>query len=248
MNPVKRFLLIYFIVYIIVGITIIVAFGPAGYSKEYMAEFKADHDHYIEVIKSDEFKLWKENDRLNEKPQGADFVATYESNPKFVQEQSRRMYFDYFFDFFNFGMVVYLMVHFARKPLCKLLDEQIAALKEKLDRAAKARAEAVKRKNEAQNAYDSLDEELAKLDKEKMDNIDQDNVRIETLASETLAQIDSETEDRKQEEEQKAAMLLKKELITSAIDMIAEKAKAEPLPEDNAELIGQFIAELEKRK
>ena len=248
MSPIKSFLLKYFAVYIIVGILINIIFGPPDYSKEYKSKYKADHDRYMEIVKSDKYKIWKENPRLEEQPAGVGFVEEYEANPDFIAEQRRRMLFNTLFDFFKVGMVLYLIIHFGRKPLCKFLDEQIENIKKKLEQGDKARNAAMQRRAEAQKKHDSLEQEKIDLEKERVDTIEEDRREMEELTTKTLAQIDAETKDRQQEEEHKAALLVKKELFTKAIDIIAEQVKENPSTEDNAEMFDQFIAELEKQR
>lgn len=247
MAAAKSFLIKYAAIYLVVGITLIVMLGPPGFSKDYTAKFGADHDRYLDVVKSDDYKLWKENSRLNEKPEGADFVAQYEARPEYVTETARRGRFDILFDFFNFFMVVYLMVHFGRGPLMAFLDGQIDIVKEKLDRVQKARAEAADRKTQATTTFDSLEGRKAEFLKDRDERIARDKRESEEQTRDLLAQVAAETEDRKHEEEHKAAMLVKKELVTQAIEALAQEIKANPSAEDNAVLLGQFIAQLEKR-
>ena len=247
MAAAKSFLIKYAAIYLVVGITLIVTLGPPGFTKDYTAKFGADHDRYLEIVKSDDYKLWKENSNVNDTPEGADFVAEYEVRPEFLSETARRGKFNLIFDFFNFFMVLYLMVHFGRGPLASFLDAQIDLIKEKLGRVEKARTEAADRKAQATATLGSLEEQKVEFAKDKDERIARDKRESEEQTQELFAQLAAETEDRKHEEEHKAAMLVKKELVTQAIEALAKEIKANPSAEDNAALLGQFIAQLEKR-
>ena len=52
MTPGKRFLLIFFAVYLVGAIAIIVLYGPPGYSQAYMDQYEEEHQRYLEITKS----------------------------------------------------------------------------------------------------------------------------------------------------------------------------------------------------
>ena len=52
MSPAKRFLLTFAIVSLVVWIGGNILMGPPGLSRPYLDEHKAEHDHYLEIIKS----------------------------------------------------------------------------------------------------------------------------------------------------------------------------------------------------
>jgi len=250
MTPVKRFFLIYFAVYLVVGLAINFIYGPPGLSSEYLQQGtnQADHERYLSVVKSDDYKLWKERPNLHEPPAGVDFVAEYEQRPAFQAEDRRRATYTLLMETWNFLMVTYLIVHFARKPLGGFLDEQIDVIRQKLQAGEAARTEATERYEHAQQKYDSIGDEIAEEERYKVAQIQREREEIEQLTADNLAEIDRATEDRKREEEHLAVLRVKEELVNEAIAAVTEQIKKAPAAADDAELISQFVEELEKRR
>ena len=248
MSPVKRYLLIFFAVYLGGGLVANILLGPPGYSRAYRAQYKAEHDRYLEIIKTKEYKLWKQRPSLHEiDPALSDFVAEYESREAFKSEQRRRAAYDNFFEFFIVVMVLHLAVHFGRKPLLDFLDAQVAEVRTKIERAAEARSTAAERKRGAQEKVALLPHEKEQTIHGTQERIVQEEARIEDLTRFTIEQVDRETEDRKREEEHAAIRLLKEELVDAAIERLVQRHKARISPGAEAAQIDQFIRDVEAR-
>ena len=252
MSPAKRFLLILFGVYLAGGVTTIFMFRPPGMSKAYLAKYKAEHDWYIKVIKSDAYKLYVERPHLHTPDErlGADiaFVGEYEARPVFQAEKRRRLIFASLFEVLNVGAVLALVYHFARKPFLNFVDGQIAALRTKLERARQARAAAAERRAEARSKVEGLDDDTARIAREGDDLRERELARIEAATRQGLDQIDRVTDDRKRGEQQKAVLQVKRELVTQSIELLAQRYRAQASAESEAALVDQFIRGLKELK
>ena len=251
MSSVKKFLLGYVAIYMIVAMGFNLTLGPPGMSKEYLEEYKSDHDRYLEITKRDDYKRWKERPKLNLPSERLEasiaFLEEYESRPKFKAEKTRRHRYDILFDVFNMAMVVVLITHFARKPLINLLDGMFAQVKETLDKAKTARDEARQRKSEAQSNVDQLDQVLAAQEAEVEKRIE--DMRRESALSTglSISALNNETADRKLNEAAMARRELKQELVESAMASLIRDVQENPSSDQEAELINRFVNGLEDR-
>ena len=251
MSPAKRFLLIFFVVYMAGSIVWAVLFGPPGFSSDYLAQNKTDHEHYLEITKSDWYKLYKERPHLhppgNERQERqAAFVDAYSSRPEFLKESRRAAAFHNFFEFYNAMAVVVLAVRFGKKPLLAFVDQQIGDVRAKLDKARTAREAAEGRRREAQVKIDGLETEKAQIEAQAAQVIEEDAKSIGEAREHILAQIDAETEERKKLEERHAAMRLKEELVEQAVAELSERLKASPPPRLQSAMLEHFVGGLEK--
>ena len=261
MSDTKRFLLIFFGVALVVWIGINAVLGPPGLSNAYLygedgeGGLKTEHDHYLNIIKSDPYKLYKQRPHLHD-PHAADapeglaadieFVEHYEAGEVFQAEEHRRAFYDMLFDFFNAALVVIIVVYFGRKPLLKFLDEQLAELREKMETLAQARQSAEARKREAEDKLDKLSEEEAEIDAATDARLAKEMAELEESNQRSLEIMQRELEDRKRDEGQAAAMLVKEELVNQAIAKLIDDYKANDTAEQQADLIEQFAGDVEK--
>ncbi len=246
MNPVKRYLLIFFAIYIGGGVIANVVLGPPGYSAIYKTAHSGEHDRYLDIVKSDAYKLWKQRPALNEIDAAKlGFVEKYESTDDFKAENRRQDLYNYFFESFTTIMVMILAVHFGKTPLLKFLDGQIAEVRGKLDTARQAREGAAQRKQAAQERVDGLAGEKERITQESDMQIAHERAHLEEMTEITLKQILKETEDRKREEELEAKQLLKKELVNQSIALLVKEYEAQVTPEAETAQIEQFIRDVE---
>ncbi len=247
----KTWFVAYFAVYLAVGIAIIVTVGPRGFSEEYLAQFGDEHEHYLEVTRGTEYRLWKERPHLHpldaSLEQDVAFVQRYEGREAFQAEQARRKLFDTLFDFFNFLMVTYLIVHFARRPLARFLDERIEETRARVAEAEQARADALQARAEAEARIGGLATEAAALAERNAALIEEDRQKLEDFTRLGLSEIDQEAEQRRQAEVLAAKRQVRAELVEQAVQQLLERYAAEATPERVTRLTRQFAAELEKR-
>lgn len=246
MNPVKRYLLIFFAVYIGGAILGNVVLGPPGYSAAYREQYKAEHDRYLGIVKSEEYRHYRQRPELNEfDPQLAAFVEEYESREAFRQERLRQFLYTLFFDSFTVVMTLILIVHFGRAPLMRILDDQVAAVRTKIEQVQAARREAAQRKEEAQSKVETVPAERERVSREAETLIAQERAQTEAVTEQMREQLVREMEDRKEEEMHAAAQRLKSALVDEAIALLTERCKAQMSPEMHARQVERFIRDVE---
>lgn len=252
MSPTKRFLLTLAAVSLVVWIAANIALGPPGMSRAYLDKHKADHDRYMEIIKSHAYKLYEERPELNKPEVESDleedieFVEGYEANPEFHGEMGRRATYGIFFDFFNMALVVILVLRFARKPLLALIDGQIAALREKMDTAAAAHKKAEERLRKARDKMDHLSDEKELVAKDMARRLKREMADLDVANEHSLEVTRKELEDRQRQEQHAAERLVRAELVNAAIDKLAHDYEARSTVERERVLVGQFADSVEK--
>ncbi len=250
MNPTKRFFLIFFGVYLVVAVLWAAFMGPPGMSEEYLDEYKAGHEHYLQVVKSDAYKIHKERPHLHpaegKLKRDVIFVEKYEALEDFQAEQKRISLFELVFSIVNAGMVVILAVRFGRKPLLGFLDEKIDDIRQKLDRSESARAKAAELRAAAEDNVARLDAQRQKVEEQAGEMIKDEKARLAEGTRLALEQLDEETEARKHAEERRAAMLVKEELVTQSVEQLAKELQTTLTPQDQDGLFDEFLGRLER--
>lgn len=258
MTPTKRFLLGFLGVALIGWLAGILLFGPPGLSAEYLAQYHHDHEHYVDITKSDLYKRYVERPALHGPEQLNEhdahllnsylpFVEAYEARPEFQAEQHRIHRLGLYFEFFNPLLVVLLVWRFARKPLQGFLDGQIAALRTRLEEAAQARAEAAARLREAEVRQAGLEAERQQVREDTEARMQRELAELERSNQASLRAMERELEERKQAELDRATLNLKRELVDAAIAEVMQELQSKPDPAIHEHLLGQFLAGLERR-
>ena len=248
MTPVKRYLLVFFALYLGGAVLGNVLLGPPGYSKAYMSNYRAEHDHYLEIVKSGAYKIWKERPHLHElDADKIGFVNQYEASPEFRAERKRQTQYRLFFSFFTTLAVTVLAVHFGHRPLMAFLDAQIAEVRAKIEHAEQARNDAASRKQAAEAQVAQLPAQRDAIGRETAALAAREQAAIEETTRLTLERIERETEDRKLEEEHAAALRLKEELVDEAIRLFITRYRATVSHEDEEAQVDRFIRDLGTR-
>ena len=248
MSPTKKYMLKFGLTALVVWLGANFLLGPPGFSKEYMDQHKADHGRYLSISKSDAFKHYEQRPWLHQdevSQADAEFVATYRAMPDFRKEERRQALYETFFDFFNRLLVVVLALHFGAKPLLGFLDQQIAAVRDRLSTAAEARAQARERREAAEAKLAGIPEEEEKIASNTRKGLDRELAELELANEHSLKVMAQEREDRKREEAHAAELLVKRELVNQAVDAVAAQYKAQRTAAHEAALVEQFARELE---
>ena len=247
----KPFLIAYVVIYFTVALGLNLTLGPPGLSRVYLDEYKADHDRYLTIVKSDDYKLWKErpkrttdDSRLNAK---IIFASEYEARDEFIAEQRRRGAYGTLFDFFNVGMLILLIARFATKPLLGLIDSTIADIQERIDEADTLRDRAAVRKHAAESRVANIEHDREALKEEYVEKVERETIRIKEHTAQSLELLERETEDRKRQETAKAARALKVALIDAAVDHVRAGYEATRSSESESRLTRQFVDQIGKR-
>ncbi|MBN2311770.1 MAG: ATP synthase F0 subunit B [Candidatus Hydrogenedentes bacterium] len=245
MSPAKRFLLWYFGVYLVVAVGATVVLGPPGLSGAYMEKYAHEHEHYLEIVKSDAYKLYIERPALHP-PDDAlagrlGFVEQYEQRPEFLSEQNRMHVRGLFYEFFNALAVVVMAVRFARGPLLAFLDKRAAEIGARIDQADRAQREAAAQKEDAQAKMARVDEERSRIAEEGQGLASREAEAIAAGTEEQAAQIAEDTEARKRLEARRAAMQLKRDLVGKSIELLEARLKAEASEARENVLVDHFV-------
>lgn len=252
-----RFLLGFVLVYAVVWSGIEAAFGPPSMSSGYLDSYKDEHERYLEIVKSDDYKLYAEKKMWGTAPTSIEddaladkivFVSEYETRDAFIAEQARRSRYETLFDFFKIAMAVALIVRFGRKPITGLLDTTIAGIRTRIEDAEAAAEAAARRKSEAEGKLAGLGSEHERILGDAQDRVALEQHRIQALTQHSLDQLAAETEDRKRQEQLKAQHALKTALVNASIARLTAQYEAERTPEQESALIARFVTQLEDLK
>ena len=245
----KRFLIIYFGVYLAVSILINVTLGPPGMSEAFLERFKEDYDRYLTITKSEDYVRWQERPGLIA-PEGAlvdniAYVQRFETTPEFAQERDRRYWYGTAVDFFRFVMIIILAWYFGKAPLLRFLDNQREAIRRRLEQAEAARAQAAEQQRAAMEKLAGLEDERARMYSEADARVAQEEAAARESTQQSLALLEQETQDRIRHEELLARQALKAALVDRAIALIQEQYVHERSPERESILIDDFARHLE---
>lgn len=250
MTPTKRFFLIFFAVYVVGAAAIIVLYGPARYSRAYMDQYEDEHQRYLEITKSEAYKLHRQRPALHpaegKLADDVAFVEEYESREAFQQEQRRIFLFNLLFDVYNSVAGVVIIVWFGKEPLLNFLDEKIDDVRRRIKRSEDARAQAAKQKAEAESKLQGLAEEKQRIEAQIDEAIQTEKQGIAAFTEQNLKLIAVETEERKQREARQAAMQMKTEIVDRSVNRLSERLRKELTDADQAALVEQFVTRLEE--
>lgn len=251
MKSVKRFLLIFVAVYVVIGLGVNMLYGPPGFSNEFMEDYRDETDRYLEIVKSEEYKLWQENPDVNPPgpalEQQIAFVDDFEGNPDFRREMARRERYNAITDWFNVIMLTVLVVVLARGPVATFVSGMVAAERERIETIERKRSAAARRKSEAERKLEQLRDEQKRADASASNRIVEERAEIEQSTEDSLRQLRQEAEDRRRHEELLAQRRLKALVADEAIAILERRYREEHSTEQNDALIEQFLQELGER-
>jgi len=228
--------------------------GPPGLSPAYLSEHRAAHEHYIETLKNPEYKIYMERPHLVdleahlELQQRVAFVEQYASAPAFLEEQHRIELYTLFFEFFNAGLVVVLLLRVAKAPLYDFLGGQIDLLREKMNQAARSRKSAEARRSAAEAQLDRLPEMEMKLHAGTEQRLERELHEAAEANHYSLGLQERELAERKTAAYHTAEVALRKRLVDAAVAEVIESARNQQTPERHDQLIEEFLVQLEAER
>lgn len=146
--------------------------------------------------------------------------------------------------FFNLALVIGVLVWVARKPLAKFYVNRTAMIREQLDEAQKARAEAEAKLAEIESRMSRLDQELNEIKATAEQEAQAEYRRLVEVAEQDAQKV---TERARQEIEglTRAAQLeLRTRAAELAVQLAEERIRQEISPEDRRRLFSQFVTRL----
>jgi F0F1-type ATP synthase membrane subunit b/b' len=244
---VKRFLAVLLAVYTLGGVVIIALWGPPGYTRAYMDRYEHEHETYLEIIKSKEYKLYSQRPHLHPLPDETyAFLDSYTANADFIAENHRMHRYHLAFQFFNAAALIVLVTPLARKPLLNFLDGQIAQVRERIDKTERASRSAAELKKAAQARYDEIPAQADTIRTQAKAHLASELEAMEIRTQRALAHLDEEAELRKALEERRGRMTIKRELVNAALSQFAEQYRAAITDEKEEGRLAEFTASLEK--
>lgn len=225
--------------------------GPPGPSSAYLDEYGGDHERYIEITKSHEYKVYRQRPHLTDLAENpaleerVNFAAAYETRDAFQSEQRRMDLYALYFEFFNAGLLVVLAIRFGKAPLGRYLSEQIDALRDKMDRARRARETAEARRKE-------IEEKIARLHEAEMKLASQTETRVERELHEqaeashySVGLQEQELVERKRAEVHSAELAVKTRLVDAAIEELVGRIKEDQSDAWHSARIDEFVHDVE---
>jgi F0F1-type ATP synthase membrane subunit b/b' len=245
MSPVKRFFLQFLLVYCVFAVPVLIFLGPPGLTAEYLETYKADHERYLDVTKSEAYKLYTERPELHAGDaafqERVAFVTEYENRSAYRRENRRRSAYDLIFDVLNAASVVVIAVRFGRRPLLNLIDQQITEVRMDIENAEAAREAAREAKAAAEKKTATLDIERETLSTQAGDLVRHELAAIQESADHTVTQLEREAEERRRLHEEQATHQIKRELVEAAVAKAEECLAQTRSDERQALLIDQFL-------
>lgn len=249
MTPTKRFLLVFVAVYVAASIAGMRMWGPPGFTEEYLKNYDADHERYLQIIKSKPYQVYIQqgaaappDTRLADQ---AAFVNDYRARENFQAESTRQARYGYYFDFLNIAGLIIIAVRFGRRPLGAFLDSQAAMVRERLQNAEQAKNDANARLQEAEARAANFEAEERDAEAKSEELLARQRAAIEEATAQALAHIDEETADRLRIVQVRAAKRIRRELVEQAIEIVAAQYMAHANPEVERQQIEAFATNLD---
>lgn len=250
MNQVKRFLISWFVAYVVFCGLGIALFKSPSFSSAYLAKYKADHEKFYAILKSEPYKIWHERPQLH--PPDAvlqekiEFVNEYEERPEFRAEEHRTGHYRLYFKWMNAIMFVVLVVRLARKPLCDFLDGKIAEIRTTIETAEHESETAAQKNAEAHTKLKTFPGIADGIRKKSEGDIEENRQRINEEHKLAEHQLVVEVEDRKREDWHEASVTIRHELVNQALTRVEERYRTEPSLKNLEHSVDEFISVLEQ--
>lgn len=229
-------------------------FGGPGLSKDYLAANKAEHDHYLEIIKSEEYKRYAERPHLMDLAdhpglaENVAFAENYAAREDFAEEQHRRHIRGLYFDFFNASLVIILLWKLARPPLMRFLDDQVEQIRERLDQVRRAREAAESRLAAAQERVAHIHEEEMKVHQETESRVEREMAELAAANHYSFGLQERDLIERKRALELAAEQKVRRALVESAITEALARLDQERGAGHEDLHLEQFIRGLEAKR
>lgn len=249
MSKLKRFLIVYFVVYTLGGFAAMWAWGPPDFSAAYREQYGHDHERYRAIAGNEHYRLYKENPAMHplegHLAEEAAFAETYTARPEFQLERRRIDAYVAFFDYYNTVAVIILAWGAGWAPLRGFLDKKIAQHAERIENARQERLAAEAGLDEANRLAAALPGELADIEAQGATIAAAAIAEAEEATAAIMQHLDDEVADRRAAVERRAQLAIRRELLDRALEQVEEELIAHLTPERQAALIRRFVNGLE---
>lgn len=231
-------------------------FGTPGLSAEYLEKNKAEHEHYLEVVKRDDYKKYAQRPHLfdvtkMDDPHFAEniaFVEQYEQNHELHVEKERLEKRSIFFDSFNALLVVILLFRIGWRPLKKYLDSSVNSLVTRMDELRDTRQVADARIIEIQDKLQTLKQEEEKLVVESEAALIRDLDELRERHHIRMREVEQENEDQLNDALKAAQRRFRRELLDKALKDLEEELKQSQRQYARDNVVAAFTTALEKQR
>lgn len=149
--------------------------------------------------------------------------------------------------FFNFAIIVVVLVVFLRKPLKTMLENRRLALQQRIEEAERARDEAQRKLSEYEEKTRRLEEELEAIHRESLREVESEVQRLTREGEAMVARVREQARSQISQEVDKAKLLLKQEAANLALELAEKLLRHEIKPEDQRRLILESIDQVGKK-
>jgi F-type H+-transporting ATPase subunit b len=159
-----------------------------------------------------------------------------------------RKLYDTIMLFVNFGILAFLFIKYARKPLINFLKGESKKVAEDLDNVEEQLKNAKSILNTEEENFSNTEERIQKI---REDILELGRIEKEKIIENAKQSADQMIEDTKRKSEyklEKAKKSLGVEIMDMAVSIARDKIQKEISPEDDEALINQFLSDLTKVK
>jgi len=149
---------------------------------------------------------------------------------------------------FNLGLVIAVLVWALRKPLSAFFAGRSQAIREQLEEAQKARAEAEAKLAEAGERMTRVEDELRELKRTAEAEAQEEYERLLATAERDAGKILDRARQEIEGMTRAARLELKAHAASLAVQIAEERIRSEITPEDRERLFGSFVTELRNEK
>lgn len=150
------------------------------------------------------------------------------------------------FAFINFGILVFLLVYFVRKPLGSFLQERHESIKIALSEAKELRAQAATRLQEMELKLAKLDDEIASIKESVKEDAAQEKKKIIEQAKDDATALVESADRTLNLEVERAKRKLEVMAIEAALAAAEKILKNEVSAQDVARLRGEYFEQIEQ--
>lgn len=245
----KRFLLIYVVVYTVLAAAGLKLFRSPDFSREYLQQHASDHERFMHLSQDPSFEPFAQRPHLfpadDLRHEQLAFVQAYRTRPEYRAERLRIESFSLYFHVLNGVMFLVLVVRAGYGPAVAYLDKRIEQTRSHFDQAAHSRTAAMHRLAEVEAETGTWPQKEQDLERHAEDVINASLVQIREEARLARIQLARETEDRKRAEIFRAAAQIKEELVSEAIRTLEARYSTEATERALRQNVEQFVRLLE---
>lgn len=147
---------------------------------------------------------------------------------------------------FNLGLLIYLIVHFAKRPIQRALVARADGVAKEIKAASALHAEAEAVLDEYQRKLSGLDAEIAELKARYADEAEAERARIIEQAEAEAERIVRDAERQADSETRRAQAALEGEIVDRAIAAAEQAIREKLTPADHRRLTADYLAKLEE--